>query len=60
MNQSSQKQSGNSVRYSSRIPIFEDSNGSGNQENEEFYRIVAKIRSLEDDVRIIIDENRQI
>ena len=29
-------------------------------DNDEFYRIVAKIRSLEDDVKIMIEENKQI
>jgi len=50
-----------SIRYSSRKPIFdsEEANLKGN-ENEELYRIIAKIRSTEDDVKTLIEENRQI
>jgi hypothetical protein len=48
-------------RYSSRKPIFELTNTSmDNYGNEDLYRIVAKIRSLEDDVRLIVEENRHI
>ena len=35
------------LRYSSRKPIFDgESSKKQNQENEELYRIIAKIRSL--------------
>jgi hypothetical protein len=51
-------------RYSSRKPIFEAQSSSkgresreGRQQNEEMYRIVAKVRSLDDDVRKLVDEN---
>ena len=47
MNQSYNKMSTNSIRYSSRKPIFEgESSALANGDHEEFYRIIAKIRSL--------------
>ena len=61
MNQPYSKIPTNSVRYSSRKPIFDEGNSNMlTGDNDEFYRIVAKIRSLEDDVKIMIDENKQI
>ena len=47
MNQPYSRIPTNSVRYSSRKPIFEgESSALANGDHEEFYRIIAKIRSL--------------
>lgn len=57
MNQSFSRIGPAPARYSSRKPIFEGPSGiyqiQSPYEQEEVFKIVAKIRSLEDDVRAI-------
>lgn len=63
MNQSNPRVPSMPMRYSSRQKIFNNYPANENlrgNEQEEIFRLVAKIRSLEDDISSLLNTNTEI